>query len=187
MKSTSSRLLLIAIISVAFAADVLIYACDAYGELYYWRDDRGVLHVTDDKDKVPYEYREKTKTMEESEQPSPAREPSKRSYEPAPAPGSSKGPELYGGKTLKWWATSISSLKEDIKELEESQKIRLNYIEVFEGGRRFGKIFTEEEIARYEKYKGELSNIEEEIKKKEDELSELRRKATYYGVPKKYR
>ncbi len=50
-----------------------------------------------------------------------------------------------------------------------------------------GQIFSKSELEKYQNHLKEIPKIEKEIKSAEAELTEMKRKATYYGVPKKVR
>jgi len=143
-------------------------------------DERGVVHVTDDILLVPTEYRDKVKVYKEI--PTPPQVPTPPSP-PAP-PG---GEELYGGQTLEWWKEEFTSMKANISQLERTVTEQKRYVEVFEGGRRFGQTYNPEEVKTYEEYKRQLPSSMERLEALKKDLEELRRKATIYGVPREVR
>ncbi|MEE9614944.1 MAG: DUF4124 domain-containing protein [Thermodesulfobacteriota bacterium] len=158
----------------------------AFADFYQWRDEKGVLHVADDLEKVPQEYRGKAEIFKTT----PGEEPSEKPTRPAPprsSPRPDTGEELYGDRTLSWWKRAFSDKRREIGEYEGKQEQKSAYVEVFEKGRRFGQIYTKEEIDAYERYKKELPGIEKTLAKLRSQLDTLKRKARLGGVSKKIR
>ena len=179
MKSKVFEVILI----IAFVLILLPFSASA--EIYKWTDDEGVIHVTDDPTKVPDKYWEQEKVKKEEVKSAPETKPA-QPVQPPPGPETEKR-ELYGDYPLDWWVYKFRELKKNIADNEERFERGKSFIDVFEGGRRFGKIFTTEEISQYESYKAELPALEEKLKNLKDELEELQRKATIYGVPRNIR
>lgn len=158
---------------------LLLVPANAGAELFKWTDEDGVVHITDDLGKVPEEVRGDVRRIETT--------PPERAYEPPPYIPDEAGPELYGGKTLQWWADIFKKKDAEIGSIEARIASKRQYIEVFEGGRRFGQTFGPDEVDRYERLKKEISEDTSRLQELRDELSELRRKATSYGVPREVR
>ncbi len=165
---------------------ILFLPAHSVADLYRWTDDDGVLHITDDLGRVPEEERAavkvfKSRPLEDAVLPEvrpPAREP---------AEDGRKRPVLYGDQTLVWWINTFRKKIGEVRDVESGIYAKKQFVEVFEGGRRFGQIYGEEELARYEKLSEEIPEDESRLEGLKDELSELRRKATIYGVPREAR
>lgn len=161
-------------------AIICLLSTPALGDLYQWVDEKGVVHVTDDLLLVPPKYRDKVKVYKEV--PTPPQVPS-----PVSPPAPPEGEELYGGQTLEWWREEFGRRKADISQLERTVTEQKRYVEVFEGGRRFGQTYSPEDIKTYEEYKRGLPSLQERLELLKKELEEVRRKATTYGVPREVR
>lgn len=151
-------------------------------QLYQWTDDAGVVHITNDPGNVPEKYW-KQKRVKKKPEP-PAIEPV-QAVEPI-APKEEKK-ELYGDYPIDWWTDRFKELRRDIGDNEGRLEQAKNFINVYERGSRYGKIYTKEEISQYEGYKADVPNLQEKVSKLKEELGELQRKATVYGVPRNIR
>jgi len=183
MKINLRGLLISGAIAIAPFIYLVFGARPLYADLYKWEDSRGVLHLTDDMGKVPEAERHGVKIFK--------REPvRKRQIENAPVyipptRAIKKAPKLYGEHTLEWWKATFDKLNEDMDTLKDDIEKKTQFINVFEGGRRFGQLFGEAEVANYKRYKKEISTDEENLKEMEDKLEKLRRKARIEDVPRK--
>lgn len=172
--------------SFATAALVLAFtlsASPALADWYKWTDKEGVIHITDDIGKIP----ENERANAEVYIPSPPGELKGMSPgEAAPAPDFEKfkAGELYGGETLEWWKEKFKKLKEELGATESSYTSKKQYVEIFEGGTRFGQIYGEVELDTYKRYKEDLPGVKAKLDKLKRELDELRRRARLAGVPK---
>lgn len=165
------------------ALAILVGPALAYADFYQWVDKQGVTHITDDLNSVPREYRDALKVHEKKEI-----GPSEKSVEPqaveAGPKKQEKTVELYGDHTLDWWKQAFSTKRDEIARLEEKLSVKKQFMEVFEGGRRFGQVFGSSEVDTYNRYKTEAPQDESALQRLKDELSELVRKATNAGVPR---
>lgn len=161
---------------------VSFLASSALADLYQWTDKEGVLHLTNDIGSVPEDYRGKVKVYKSA----PA-EKKKEAVPEAQPPEQEKGEELYGDQTLDWWKETFRKKTEDLQALEAGYNAKKQFIAVFEGGRRFGQVFSTEDVETYNRYLKELPRDEASLNALKDELSELRRKARILGVPKSVR
>lgn len=160
---------------------MLLASSAAYSQEWYrWEDEQGVIHITDDLGRVPPEYRDKAEVIKTSPSEPPA--PS-----PTPSPGAAAPAEpregLYGGQSLQWWTEEISAKRKQIESLRSQLELKEHFISIFEGGRRFGKTFTAEEITRYETYKKELPEDKARLEELTSELDSLIQRASAAGVP----
>ncbi|MBI5598214.1 MAG: DUF4124 domain-containing protein [Deltaproteobacteria bacterium] len=164
----------------------LLSASHASAAIYQWTDGKGVLHMTDDEEKVPPEYRGKAAVIE-LEQGRPAAAPP-----PVPAvrPLSEKKDEkeeLYGDHPLSWWRSAIGKQKNDLDSAEREYYQKKQFVEIFENGRRLGQTYDPDTVGLYTNHKKDLPDVEGRIRELEDGLVELRRKARYSGVPRELR
>ncbi|MBI5286465.1 MAG: DUF4124 domain-containing protein [Deltaproteobacteria bacterium] len=161
---------------------VCLLSTPAIADFYQWEDERGVIHVADDLLLVPPKYRDKVKVYKTL--PPPPESPPPPS-EPPPTPA--EGEELYGDYPLEWWRNEFERRKQAISELEKEITAKKRYVEVFEGGRRFGQTYSQEDVRTYEDYKRQLPSLEERLGGLKRDLEEFRRKATASGVPREVR
>ncbi len=163
---------------------VLLLPTGSAANLYRWTDSDGVLHITDDLGKVPQERREGVKTFKST----PAQEPlAERAAPPPSVMKERKGAELYGDHPVEWWLNTFRKKRRDIQSLEAGIQSKKQFISVFEGGRRFGQIYGEEDVKRYELSKAEVVDDASRLDGIKAELAELERKAAIYGVPEEIR
>lgn len=166
-----------------------VFTFSAYAaEIYRWTDDDGVIHVTDDRSQIPAKYWEEERVKKEEIKPSTNEtQPVKPAATSKPTETPEEGDirEMFGDYPLEWWIYKFRDIRKNIAESQERVDREKNFVTVFEGGRRYGKIYTKEEIAQYESYKADIPVIEEKLKSLNEELEELQRKARIYGVPKK--
>ena len=159
---------------------VLLLPAGSAADLYRWTDSDGVLHITDDLGKVPQGRREGVKTFKST--------PAEEAPVPSPAPPTyvekeRKGAELYGDYPIEWWLNTFRKKRSDIQSLEAGIESKKQFVKVFEGGRRFGQIYGEEDVQRYELFKVETADDSLKIDELKADLAELERKAIIYGVP----
>ncbi len=173
-------------VSVAVFLLVLFLPAHSPADLYRWTDDDGVLHITDDLGRVPEEERAAVKVFK-SRPPGKAGPDEVRPLTIERADDGRRRPELYGDQTLEWWVNTFRKKIGEVRKTESGLYTKKQFMEVFEGGRRFGQIYGEEEVAKYERFSQEVSDDESRLEEFEDELDELRRKATIYGVPREVR
>ena len=99
---------------------MVMFACTfAQAEVYEWVDGQGVVHFTDQLDKVPARYREKVKRRE-----SVSGEKVTVPSTPAPPPAAESAPreqkaELYGGHGKEWWHASFKALRDERKDIQD--------------------------------------------------------------------
>ncbi len=157
-------------------------------EFYRWTDDEGVIHVTDDPTNIPQKYWEEGKFKKEEVKPAPSeREAEQPAMPTAVGQPAEEKAEMYGDQPLDWWKSKFEELKTNISDSEGTLEREKNFISVYEGGLRYGKVYSRDEISQYENYKNDISSLEEKIKNIKSELVELQRKATTYGVPRNIR
>ncbi len=159
----------------------------SYADFYQWVDKEGVTHITDDLGRVPAEYREKTTTHEQTRKEDQGTVEGAPQDEDMTRKTQEKKVELYGDYTLDWWKQAFSKKNDEIAKLEEKITTKRQFVEVFEGGRRFGQVFGSSEVETYNRYKAEIPQDDTTLQNLKDELVELARKATNAGVPRSIR
>ncbi|MBI5238096.1 MAG: DUF4124 domain-containing protein [Deltaproteobacteria bacterium] len=168
----------------ATASAFLLLSGPAFGDLYRWTDKEGVVHITDDLQKVPLEHRGKVEPYKTEKRPA-AEEPSK-GIEPTAQPEKPR-PELYGSYTLEEWKDMFKKSREEIEKLDGSYRSKKRFVELFESGRRVGQTYSALDVETYTNYKKNMPEDESKLKSLKDGLNELIRKATNNGVPKEIR
>ncbi|OGP07445.1 MAG: hypothetical protein A3G39_09010 [Deltaproteobacteria bacterium RIFCSPLOWO2_12_FULL_43_16] len=164
----------------------ILFSSDAVADLYQWQDEKGDIHVVDDMLLVPPQYKDKAKKLKAR----PSRQtpsPQQNVQPPVPPQTSSEQEELYGDYPLSWWKNEFSSKKNEISKLENTIKEQKNFIADYERGRRLYRLYSKEDTDKYETYKKELSDNENQLNKLKTDLDEFRRKAQIYGVPRAIR
>ncbi|GMR04153.1 MAG: hypothetical protein BMS9Abin23_0042 [Thermodesulfobacteriota bacterium] len=156
----------------------------AAADLYKWVNEDGVVNMTDDLGKIPEKFRAGAKVYKVE----PVEIKEKTSVPIAGAEiRRQRSGDLYGDHTLEWWEDQFSRIYEERDSLSADIEKKKTFIRIFEAGRRFGQTFGETDVANYRRYKKELSSDEKRLAEIEGELKDLRRKATYYGVPRTVR
>ncbi len=166
---------------------ILVFSGLSHATIYYWTDEEGVVHITDNLMEVPERYRGKTKEMEETREKAPPPSAPPKVVSPPPEAAEPEGEQLYGGYSLEWWKNRFVAKRRQLNNIKREYEQKKRFVEVFEKGRQFGKTFTDEEIEAYKQYKEELEALEKAVGEAEKELEELKRKARSYGVPRSIR
>ncbi len=153
-------------------------------EIYRWIDDDGVVHMTDDRSNIPDKYWEEERVKKEEIKPS-RNDTQPLAPEPAQIYKEGDTGEIFGDYPLEWWIDTFREMRQNIADIKASLDREKNFVTIFEGGRGYGKVYSKEEIAQYERSKADIPAMEEDLKNLKRELEELQRKARIYGVPKK--
>lgn len=187
---------------------VLSMAAPVCADTYQWTDSKGVVHFTDNPDKIPRQYRKKVR-----------KRPSVKSETPvsvSPAAPKVEGrkevtksaPQLYGGHDENWWRTTTGNLRQELAKLTEelpAKRDKLQFLRrrwVISMGRTPKSGESVEDIDSYvnksalstpgkdrEAYysmKNEIERDEARIKQIEQELADLELQATKAGVPREW-
>ena len=174
-------------IITACALVVLFTASLSYADLFQWVDKDGVMHIVDSDENVPEEYRGSVKVYKSTPRPEVKQsEQSGQEETTAPVKEEEKV-ELYGDYTLLWWKETFNKKRQELGQAQDAVAAKRQYIGLVDSGARFGQIYGGEDIARYDKYVKELPEDEKRAQAMKDEIAELVRKATIYGVPKHIR
>lgn len=180
---------------IAIALTLSLATSVALADIYYWTDEDGVLNVTDDPDKVPFERRDSMKVLETTPYKVKPATPADRvdrttapdRERPGVKPGKAREEELFGDHPVQWWDRRFTTLSERIGETQSMIDRKKEYVSVFERGRGLGQIYEQTEIDTYNRFKSELDEDQSSLDELERQIEDLRREATYHGVPKKVR
>lgn len=189
----------------------LAMAAPVWADTYQWTDSKGVVHFTDNPDKIPRQYRKKVRKRPsvKSETPVISTTPQTLSApEAAKKKEAAKAPPLYAGHDEKWWRTTTGNLRKELAKLTEElpgKRDKLQFLRrrwVISMGRTPKEGESLEDIESYtnksalsapgknrEAYyamKNEIESDEGRIKQIEQELAELELLATKAGVPKEW-
>lgn len=152
-------------------------------ELYRWKDDRGVFHITDDAGKVPAQYRSKAEKFEsvESVEPSSVLPQQGVGGGPAPMTPIEQTEQFQRGvwrARLKEWRDKLTDAEKRLAALE---KKREEALQRWGGGAVSGRLNGVQEAQQIEQ---EIKAVQEEIDEAHNQIEvvipEEARKA---GVP----
>ncbi|MBI5887546.1 MAG: DUF4124 domain-containing protein [Deltaproteobacteria bacterium] len=173
--------------AAAFALLVICNASLSYADLFQWVDKDGVMHIVDSLKNVPDVYRGKVKVYKSTPRPEVKQSEQSGQEETAAPVKDEEKVELYGDYTLEWWKETFNKKRQELGQLQDAVAAKKQYIGLVDSGTQFGQIYGADNIDRYNKYVKELSEDEKRAQAMKDELSELVRKATIYGVPRHIR
>lgn len=172
-------------LTAVLIALIVFSASPAFAKLYQWKDSDGVVHITDRPENIPDRYRDRVQIIEESAPPPPKEE--KEIILRVEPPREGRAEELYGDHPLEWWRQTFTKRFEERRNIESGIAAKQQFIDVYEGGRRFGQIYASDDVETYTRYKKELPEDQERLSKLVDEIGELRRRAAIAGVPRDVR
>ena len=95
---------------------LLMIAPAVSAEVYHWEDSRGVVHFTDNQDKIPLKDREKAQVMDVGPGGNEASPAGRRPFLSEPAAGLEK---RYGGNPEGWWRSRFSVLHQELQATQE--------------------------------------------------------------------
>jgi hypothetical protein len=167
---------------------ILFIIAAAHAATYEWVDSQGVIHFTDDPDKIPFKYRNKARQLDltpapgEKELP-PAQPPRQPAVESVPA--ADNAGSLYGGHNESWWRASFKAWRDEMKTIQENlpgKKERLNVL------RRKRIIYQKPgDRTAYYDLSAEIEKDEARIKEVQNQLAALDAEADKSGVPLEWR
>ncbi len=168
---------------------LLLAATPALADLYQWKDTSGVIHITDSMEKVPPEYKDDVKVFKEGAKESAPQDETQAPEETifddgAPALDAA---EEYGGETLDWWVESFKEKRSEISGLQTAIETKMDFMKVFEGGRRFGQTYDAESVERYKAYQNELPQDKKRLSALLEDLKDFEGRARRAGVPEEIR
>jgi hypothetical protein len=163
-----------------------MFACPAVcAEIFEWIDDQGVVHFTDDLDKVPAKFRKKMQIK------TPAAGGSgdaavEKLQPPVIVVSPPKIKELlYGGHNEQWWRSRITAAQEEIKKSQDLLEVKKQSLDELHRKR---VIFQKpSDRVAYFALADEVSGDEEKIKTLQAQFAVLLAEADTVGVPQEWR
>jgi hypothetical protein len=158
-------------------------ASPALGDIFQWTDDKGVVHFTDDADRVPSRYKGKVRVQPTEPQapaakPAPAQPEQVRPVVVQPEPA---GTTLYGGHDEGWWRGRFLELRGSLAGIQNGlpakreRLLQLNRERVLYTRAR-------DRVAYYD-LQAEIDRDEAQIAEFQKNLQDLDREASSAGVP----
>jgi hypothetical protein len=164
---------------------LLLLTSGVQAAVFEWTDDKGVVHFTDNPERVPAKYRHKARERESISGETSATAPeSPQQAVPAPAPPAPVKPELYGGHDLDWWRNeyrtltkAISAATDDLAKAKEDL-----------GAARRKKMIFERTRDRegYVQRKTDVEARENRLADLQKRLADLESAAARAGVPPRW-
>lgn len=168
---------------------LFLVSFSAFAEMYEWVDNKGVVNFTDNPDNIPAKYRKKVKkrpsiNFEEDKAEPAGSEKTQPSPKAVSAPAKAKA-KLVGGHDEEWWHSRYSSLRKEMKEINDSlpgkreELVTLRRkMTIYQGAR--------DRKAYYDKM-AEIENDESRLKELGGQLDSLDFDASKVGVPLDWR
>lgn len=169
---------------------VFSYSESSNADTYQWTDNQGVVNFTDNPDNVPKKFRTKVKVTPSADRAIDAQGPAKTETSvgsnkkpevTATTPPAPVGPKLYGGHDEGWWKSRYSSLRGEMRSIQDNLPAKRGDLEQL---RRKLTLYTyaRNRVAYQEKL-AEIQRDEERIKVLTDQLASLDTEAATAGVP----
>lgn len=165
----------------------------AHAETYRWVDDKGVVHFTDNPDRIPARYLKRVQELPSVTvpSPSPSATPDQQAPRPVPAPGGEppvrqpEGAKQYGGKDETAWRAQFATVRNELKALQEGLPKKREQLAQL---RRKRVIYqgAQERVA-YNEMKARIDKDEARLVELEKELAALGLDADKAGVPGEWR
>jgi hypothetical protein len=165
---------------------LVMFACPAVqAEIFEWIDGQGVVHFTDDLDKVPAKFRGKVQiktpgagrdggaTAEKVQPPGVA----------APPPNVKK--QLYGGHDENWWRSSFNVAQGELKKLQDQLAEKNQSLTELHRKRVIYQ--KPSDRVAYNALAEEISGDEEKLKALQAQFAALQAEADNAGVPQEWR
>ncbi len=155
------------------------FSSGALADTYQWVDDKGIVHFTDDPDRIPARYQKRVREI-----PSPKASPSS---DDGVLQNQDTGlePNLPGGLSEEEWRSRFAAIRTEMKDLREGlpkKQDELNQL------RRMRVIHQRvQDRNAYVERKAEVDRDETRIKELEAQLSALEIEASRAGVPMEWR
>ena len=156
----------------------------ARATVYEWVDDKGVVNLTDDPEKIPVRYRKKVK-MQDVETQGEAL-PQVQEKQAAPdEPVVPAGPRLIDGHDMAWWRGQYSRLRDEQRKISEELPGKRDKLPEL---RRKRVIYqrSRDRVA-YNAMNDEIQQDETRLKELQSSLDQLDADASRLGVPQDWR
>jgi len=171
------QLIVAMVIAVGFSAA-------AWADTYRWVDDKGVIHFTDNPDRIPVKYLKRVREIPSAEPP-PSTTQGSPPQQQVQQPQKSAGPTLPGGLSEETWRSRFVTLRAELKALQDGLLEKREALNQF---RRKRIIYqrSQDRLA-YNEQMDKIERDEARIKELERQLSALDIEASRAGVPIEWR
>jgi hypothetical protein len=167
---------------------IMVMVGAAHAATYEWVDSQGVMHFTDDSDKIPVKYRSKARQLDLTPVPGEKELPPAPPQNPPAVetiPPVDKATSLYGGHNETWWLASFKARRDEIKTIQEAlpdKKEKLNEL------RRKRMLYQKPgDRTAYYDLMAEIEKDEARINELQGQLTNLEAEAAKSGVPREWR
>ena len=155
----------------------------AQAAFYQWTDAKGVVHFTDDPDKIPPKYQKKARVLEIPDQPAPApKETPPLQASPQVSPPEEATPEGHGES---WWRKRFALLREELQALESGLSQKQTQLVQLRRKRAIYVRARDREAVNA--MQAEIAADEVRIAELLNQLAALELEATREGVPAEWR
>jgi hypothetical protein len=165
---------------------LVMFACPAVcAETFEWIDDQGVVHFTDDLNKIPANIRKKMqiKTPAAGDSGGTAVEKSQPPVIAVPPPEIKE--LLYGGYNEHWWRSRFTAAQGEIKKSQDLLEVKKQSLVELHRKRVIFQKPSDREA--YFALDAEISGDEEKIKTLQAQFAVLQAEADTVGVPQEWR
>lgn len=160
------------------------FSVAAQADIYQWVDDRGVVHFTDDPDRIPLKYQKRVKEIPSPTAPVSTPGGGAPASNPQPAVKVFT-PNLPGGLSEQAWRARYTALRAELKTLQDGLPQKREALDQI---RRKRIIYqrSKDRLA-YNEQMAKIEGDEARIKELEAQLSILDIEASRAGVPLEWR
>ena len=170
-------------LGIVICALMVLTVTSAFGDVYQWTDEKGVISFTDDADRIPAKYRKKArKVVSDPVSSAPATVPSPTPASPESAqPSISRESHLYGGHGEDWWRGRFRESREKLQAIQDALPAKRTQLEQVARQRTI-YTRTRDRLA-YNTLKTEIEQDETTIVSLQKQLEDLEQQASTAGVP----
>lgn len=171
----------------AMILTVLVSNVTAQASTYEWLDEKGVVHFTDDPDRIPAKYLKRVKERDsvKEEATKPPSPPATESAAPVVSDDKGRDGRIYGGHGEDWWRSGFATLRAEIKSLENGLVVKRENLNVV---RRKRVIYQRgSDRVAFNDLNDEIKRDEAKIKELQEQLNALDMEAAKVGVPLEWR
>jgi hypothetical protein len=163
---------------------VLLLPSLACADFYQWTDAQGVVHLTDDRRKIPKRYQGKAERLDVPDTPSkPAAAPEPRAA--SPAPEAQSRPPAPAGRDEAWWRGRYNTLRAELKMLQDARAQKEQRLVKLRRERAIFQRARDREAMNL--LQGQINSDEARISQVLARLSDLEAEATRAAVPNEWR
>lgn len=172
---------------IAVVAAMAGFSSVALADIYQWVDDNGLVHFTDDPDRIPARYQNRVRETPSPTVLHPDDSAMRNTPSQNPLQSSDSAPDanLPGGLSEDEWRSRFAAIRTEIKDLRDKlpkKREELNQL------RRMRVIYQRvQDRTAYNEKQAEVDRYEARIKELEGQLSALDTEASRAAVPMDWR